>query len=271
MIKGYKTRNIIDCNIKPINPVQCGFHKCPPSHSYGPDFRRYYVLHFVTSGKGIFTNRSGSYNVTAGQMFVIRPGESTSYEADAVEPWSYYWIGFTSDYELPTALAVNDVISAPYLESLFHAAFDAEGFDRDDSSGAYECYLCGIIWQIFGLFKRNVTEKQHKVDYLKIAVGLMRSDGRFTIYKIAELLHISKMHLTRLFNEKYGTSPGKFYFELRMSQAAELLAAGRAISDVAMTTGFRDTFEFSRAFKRHYKCPPTEYVKSLKLSQNNAH
>ena len=270
MLKGYKPITVINHDIRPINPVQCGSHKCQCSYGFGPFVRKYYVLHFVTSGKGIFVSSSRSYEVKAGQMFVIRPGESTYYEADANDPWSYIWIGFMTDMELPKMLSENDVIDAPYLDKFFDMAFHAEGFERNDS-GAYEYYLSGIIWMILGHLKRYESGVSHGTDHLKIAVSLMSSENKFKINTIARVLHISRVHLTRLFKEKYGVSPGRFYLRLRMTQAAELLSAGHSVANVASSIGFKDPFVFSRAFKRYYNCSPTEYIKQQNvLSNKNA-
>ena len=43
---------IIDQNLTPINPLQCGRQECPPGQSYGPIVRDIWILHFVMSGKG---------------------------------------------------------------------------------------------------------------------------------------------------------------------------------------------------------------------------
>ena len=40
-----------------INPLQFGFQKCPPSHTWGPHIREYYLIHYVVSGKGRFMKK----------------------------------------------------------------------------------------------------------------------------------------------------------------------------------------------------------------------
>ena len=159
---------------------------------------------------------------------------------------------------------LNDVISEPRLEKFFESAFHAEDFEQDDSGGAYEYYLSGIIWQILGVLKRNESVKKSGEDYLKIAISLMKAEGRIRISKIAEYIHISQMHLTRIFNEKYGISPGKYYIGIRMSQAAKMLEEGQSLTNTAYSIGYPDALSFSRAFKNYYNCSPTEYIKRQK-------
>ena len=68
--------------INPINPVQCGYEKCDPSHDYGPATRDHWLLHFVASGKGVFQTPRGKYRLSEGDVFIIHPYEITYYKAD---------------------------------------------------------------------------------------------------------------------------------------------------------------------------------------------
>ena len=77
-----------------INPRICGVEACAPGHSFGPAVREYFLLHYVVRGKGIFRRGKREYTLQAGEIFVIRPGEVTYYEADMRDPWEYMWAGF---------------------------------------------------------------------------------------------------------------------------------------------------------------------------------
>ena len=77
-----------------INPVLFGYEKCKSLHTYGPHIRNCYLIHYVVSGKGKFYKKDFEASVNAGQAFLIRPDEVTTYTADKDEPWEYIWIGF---------------------------------------------------------------------------------------------------------------------------------------------------------------------------------
>ena len=85
----HQSRIVANHRIKPINPIQCGYHKCAPDHDYGPATRDHWLLHFVVSGKGEFETARGKHRLTAGDMFIIRPYEITYYKADTDHPWEY--------------------------------------------------------------------------------------------------------------------------------------------------------------------------------------
>lgn len=262
MPNSYKPKIVINQGFSQINPVQCGMGEYHSTHSFGPCIRDYYILHFVTSGKGLFVCNNRTTEVYENQVFVIRPHETVYYEADPKNPWSYIWIGFYSTLELPALLAENDVIIAPYLKELFVNAFDADNIYMSGSlTGAYEHYLCGIIWQIFGrLHVFSVSDIKADM-YVNLAISIMKSESRVVIESIAKRMHLSKGYLSRLFKEKCGISPGKYSFNLRMERACELLLSGTNVTDTSRYMGFPDLFAFSRAFKRHFGFSPTEYVK----------
>ena len=255
---------VISRGIKPINPFQCGFHKCPESHGFGPATREHWLLHFVVSGKGYFRTQRGEVELSAGDMFIIRPYEVTYYEADAIDPWTYYWIGFTSEIPLPQRLTVNDYINVPYLKELFVAAFDCDRFEDGDTDGAYEHYLCGVIWQILGLLMRdNTVSAGTAASYVEPAISMIRSEyqSSITVADIASRLHINRSYFFEIFKATTGVSPKKYLENVRMQRAAELLTKrGMNVTVTASSVGYPDVFSFSRAFKRYYSCSPTEYA-----------
>ena len=79
---------------KAIAVYYCGYEKCASGHSFGPAVRTQYLLHYVISGKGLYTVGGLTYSVTAGQAFLIKPSELTYYQADEEAPWEYMWMAF---------------------------------------------------------------------------------------------------------------------------------------------------------------------------------
>lgn len=109
----------------------CGYAKCSPLHNFGPAVRPNYIFHYILQGKGRFTVGEETYNLCAGQGFLIEPEVVTYYEADRDEPWTYLWIGFSGEkaeeyiqnhYSYP--LQVGEIadyvgINRSYLYTLF--------------------------------------------------------------------------------------------------------------------------------------------------------
>ena len=270
--KNLSRRFIIDQELEPINPLQCGKQECPSAYSYGPRTRDIWILHFVISGKGKLFKKGAQYTVRENEMFVIRPFETVTYTADKNEPWHYIWIGFTAK-TLPTVLEQSDVIPAPYLKDLFLSAYYTDKFDTLNALGGYEHFLCGIIWQIFGCLIQNTKMNATVTEiYIKPAITRMTisfSNTALNVSMIANELHISAEHFSRIFKSETGISPKKYLTDIRMKKAAEYLAKeSSSVTETADAVGFPDVLAFSRAFKRYYGCAPTEYNRRKENSIN---
>lgn len=83
--------------------------------------------------------------------------------------------------------------------------------------------------------------------------------SRFAVQDIAHELHISARQLERLFNREIGMSPAAFARRLRLRHAHELLLdTRRAISDVALESGFVDGSHFCRRFRDEFGETPSQ-------------
>ena len=84
-----------DQHFRDVNPVDCGWERCEPSHSFGPTARMFWLLHYVVSGSGIFETGGVRYPVRTGQMFVIRPLETTFIRRTSTTPGNTSGSAFT--------------------------------------------------------------------------------------------------------------------------------------------------------------------------------
>ena len=139
-----------DQHFRDVNPVDCGWEHCEPSHFFGPTARMYWLLHYVVSGSGVFETGGVRYPVRTGQMFVIRPLETTFYQADEHDPWEYIWIGFHTELTLPAPLREQAVVQHSGLGSLFSSALRLENMAQ-----GREMYLCGLIYQLLSLLSEH--------------------------------------------------------------------------------------------------------------------
>jgi len=74
-----------------------------------------------------------------------------------------------------------------------------------------------------------------------------------TLSDIAEAVHLSPFHLTRLFKQALGVSPHQYLIQVRVNSARSLLTAGsgeRSLAEVASAVGFADQSHLTRHFKR---------------------
>ncbi|MCI8623545.1 MAG: AraC family transcriptional regulator [Provencibacterium sp.] len=248
---------IVNRGYRDINPRCCGEERCPPEYRYGPAIREHYLLHYVVSGKGVFEARGAAFPVRQGQIFIIRPGETTTYQADRNDPWFYRWIGFESGIELPLLLR-QPVLDAPQCGHLFSALVDSENLQ----SGR-ELYLCGKIYELLSLLSASSSSGSAR-DYVLRAKNYIESNyiGEITVRQMAGFLGLDRSYFSALFRSQTGRSPQDYLVELRLQKAAELIAVyGYRPGEAAAGVGYRDVCNFSRMFKRRFGVSPSSYGK----------
>ena len=77
-----------------LSLYSAGIEQCKSEYTYGPIVRSYYVMHFVFSGKGQLTINEHSFDVKAGDIFLIPANKVATYQADKNHPWKYGWVNF---------------------------------------------------------------------------------------------------------------------------------------------------------------------------------
>lgn len=76
----------------------------------------------------------------------------------------------------------------------------------------------------------------------------------------ARQCNVSPEHFSRLFRRFAGMGAGGFLRRLRLNQATRLLQqSGLSVKEVALCTGFKDPYHFSKAFKAAHGVPPTAF------------
>ena len=238
-----------------INPISFGHHNCDPSYGFGPAVRDHYLIHFVVSGCGTFKAYGREYSVMPGEMFVIKPFVETYYQADEKNPWSYMWIGFKTERELPAEL--NPIIKCPEAFRIFDAMKRCEEFSTGRSA-----YLASKLWELFSVLLEN---NKNKPDYVEIALNCIHSEymNGITISEIAERLELDRTYFYSVFKNKTGISPKKYLLQYRMKIAASLIKEmHKSVSVAAYSVGYNDIFTFSKMFKQCFGVSPSEYGKT---------
>lgn len=80
-----------------------------------------------------------------------------------------------------------------------------------------------------------------------------------SLQDLADLADLSRFHLTRLFQRRFGLAPSAYLRLLRLERAKRRLAAGEPPADVAAALGFTDQAHLTRRFKAAYGMTPGRY------------
>ena len=239
-----------DSKSKDLCPILAGHYLCPASNTYGPHIRDYCIIHFVLSGRGTLINERGTHSVSAGQMFIIREGEVTTYIADKDSPWEYTWIGFsgnrTADFN-----DVPDVIDTP-------AELDIKVYEHVKqgvkSSDIYSSILYELLHHLSVVENDESNEEWIRSVHRYIKYNYMEN---ITISGLAAQFGFERSYLYRIFKQRYGIGPKDYLTKIRMEKAKWLLSKGHSVSECAYMVGYADAFAFSKAYKKHFGVAPT--------------
>ena len=106
---------------------------------------------------------------------------------------------------------------------------------------------------------RLPIEEVKNAELYSVAVSVMHSHlgERLSSREIAARCGMSVSTMQKLFVRYAGIGMMKYYNNLRMQHARQLLEKGSAVKEVAVLLGFEDQNYFSTAFRRHFGFPPS--------------
>lgn len=85
-----------------------------------------------------------------------------------------------------------------------------------------------------------------------------------SVKELAQLVHLSPFHFSRIFKAQTGSSPYRFILNRRLARAVILLPQfDLAIEDIAKQVGFLSAASFTKAFKKTYGITPGKYRDNL--------
>ncbi|GAB5469287.1 MAG: HTH-type transcriptional regulator CdhR [Rhodospirillales bacterium] len=108
--------------------------------------------------------------------------------------------------------------------------------------------------------RHEASFEQNDPDLKRALQAMTESlDRPLPLAAVATRAAVSSRQLTRLFDRRFGVSPGRYYLDLRLARAWDLATKTRfPLTEVALSTGFNSASWFSRAFKAKYGLSPSQ-------------
>lgn len=248
---------------------QFGKETCTPNHSNGPNTRDHYLIHFVLSGKGKYHHDGKVYEVLPSQCFLICPDELTYYEADAQDPWVYYWIGFSGSRALPYLSDIALGKNSPVL-NIGDVDFIVECLENIiESSKLIRGGDIRMLGHLYLLLSKLYEESERPVnqtlqdDYIKKAVEYIEMNyiHNISITDIADNLNLNRSYFSHLFKKKLQQSPQNYLINYRLDKACDLLIRNQSLSInyIASSVGYNDQLVFSKTFKKTFGLSPSVF------------
>jgi AraC-like DNA-binding protein len=251
--------------------VHCGMQDCQPGHYYGPAVRDHYLLHYIRNGKGIFRSASVTYELHAGQGFLIHPDEVTYYEADLAEPWSYCWAGFNGLLAETLLRKAGLSQARPIFQVEPERGLDAcilEMIDLHGRGKARDIRLTGKVYELMAILVESGPGDQRddgrsqRESYTEEVIRFIETNyaSKISVSDIARSIGLNRSYLNSLFKRQMNTSIQTYLMRFRIERACELMTNRLlTIGDIARSVGYDDPLLFSKVFRKLKGMSPREY------------
>lgn len=250
-----KDRFIVPSQWHSVAPISYGQHVCPPGYSFGPSIRSHYLLHYILSGSGYLEKNGKKAPVYTGDIFVILPGEITTYGTGIEDPWSYCWLGFTASGELDCLS--TPVIRQPPVRHIFQRITDCCDLEYPDAA------IFSLTFELLYLLSQEKSSAHLRTTDYAVYVKTHLDNSymqKIDIAKLADILHINRRYLTQVFKNCYDIPPQAYLMQLRLKKAKEFLHAGYSVTNAASMSGFSDVCNFSRKYKSFFGDSPRSHI-----------
>ena len=224
------------------------------------------------SGEGVFRLRDKLYTLTPGKVFIAPlcdPDISYYYPGHGKGDWDFLWFAFSGPQAVQIVQEVNRrygyVFRLP-LDSGLIPMLESFRNQRDVFQVISPTAGAKIVLDILAAFGETVekdiaTSPQAKLTRDAQNIITANIDRTLDVAQIAEKLHVTREHLTRVFRSQTGITPGQFAAAERMRIAVRLLInKTMSIKEIAERTGYDSASSFARAFKARFHVSPGNYT-----------
>lgn len=231
-----------------LNPVIFGEADYDKPNSFGPFSRDYYLVHYIVRGRGKYITPNGTFNLSEGKIFLIKPGEITTYFSNENTPFHYIWIGFTGK-------CAEKFHSLDYVMN-FDGSIFKEMVDVFDVENMAEEFLLSKLF----MFYYEIFSEKKQLNFEKKVKSYIDSNymNKIEISELSLILGLNRSYLSRIFKKRYSITISDYIVKVKMEHALKFLKNGMNVGQSALLVGYADQFTFSKMFKKYYGFSPKE-------------
>lgn len=243
--------------------IYIGFAADPKVTRYGPAIRNQTIIHYCLSGTGYFNQNK----ISAGQGFIIHPGDHEEYHPDEKDPWAFVWIilsGPNSDSitEFFDEDPVTHLFRYGYVHEMCMIAKELQIRSDEVTQGLESMELLIRILNCHFKDSDNQKAQKNALAYAQYAKNYIDSNyhSKITVSQLTQKLGISQPYLYRIFKEEYQVSPKQYLTNLRVEKAKYyLLNTNMTITQIGHLIGYEDVLAFSSFFADQTNLSPLRF------------
>ncbi len=227
-----------------------------------------FELHYFISGEGSFRDGDRVFAIQPGSLYLTPPGAAHQIAAtNAKRPMTYYalLVDAEGDAEvlglLELLMAKRGAFSIGPSQRFFFADLLEKGASgrRELEQAAYH----GLLSFLYGLAggqvaSRGTADNAHVEKALAIMQGAI--ERNLDLGALCDRIELSREHFVRVFTERMGMPPMRYYSRLKIEAARAMLSSTNLrVGEIADKLGYENQFSFARAFRRVSGMSPTLY------------
>ena len=236
-----------------------------------------HILILCVAGSGWYSFGGQRRALQSGEALLIPAHRPHIYGADPIAPWSIHWMhfmGLEGDYFVRLPPEEN-----PTLSVHPHCVARIEGIFRECYTtlvGGFVLprmvYISKLMHNLLAdLFYNNSSyssgmRSSHFHDLGPTFAFLRHNLHRpVSLAEMAQHAGLSPSHFSHVFREQTNHSPVDYFIYLKVQHACSLLILTQlAIKEISQAVGYRDSYYFSRLFRKVMGVSPSEYRRTPK-------
>lgn len=235
---------------------------------YGVQHERWHVteeigagycrVYYLVGGPVLYRDSNRSCTLTKGHLYVLPSHAPFSVIHDPSDPMCclhYHFDFFPSMLNTVAEIPVDD-----NLKRILDVLMDCH------QSGCTETgFYSHLVEALFCLIRDSgvLDSQDPALTEMLQAIRRCYKDPSFSVAKVSRELGYSVEHFIRLFRRYLHTTPYQYVLDMRLGDAARMLAGGNTtVSEVSKAVGYSDSKVFTRAFTRKFGVSPSQYQHS---------
>lgn len=252
----------------------------PKNYYFPGEMHDFWEMVYVKSGTVTATGDANIYNLQKGGLIFHKPMEfhriwSANGEKIRFAVVSFKAGGRGMNSFKNSCFALNDEEQAR-LDNVFNAFFDLNKISESSNFKTHEyriasskaaALLEGFLVELVG--KKSLDFEPHsqdEINYHKAVEFMTEHCGEnLSVNDIANALLMSVSNLKRIFAKYSNIGVAKYFLNLKIRKAKQLLDEGLSAVQTAASLGFSEPCYFHTTFKRETGLTPKEYQKIKEL------
>jgi AraC-like DNA-binding protein len=232
----------------------------------------YAVWQYTISGRGCIELGNNHYDLLPDSLMVVSvPGPHVYYLPEFSSHWEFVFLVMIGREALRITRLIEQKMGTIFscekiprtidlLYEITDKLFSGE-INNPFNNSNYTYQLCMRFLEELDI----QHEESDKLPFQELTSFLKENIHRdIPVEAMAEFMHISRSHLTRIFGKEMGMSPRMYLEDMRLKMAMDILFEGTTtVKETAARCGMYDVNYFCRLFRKRFGISPGKYRERL--------